>query len=202
MSQKRNKRAIAINTWDRNLSSWYCCVPGACRSAKEEIPIEEEGHYEQNILQELRELSLHFWRYCSSTTPVVESGKYSKRKGTNAKVKLEPPTISKPKAWHKAILGFRLCALAWRAGWQLISWILLVSRASSIERNHLISGNGCLAHRAGLIVWPCLQPLVKAGPAEKMPTHGDDSILGCIQADITFKVGIIWSLLLPALCTT
>ena len=25
------------------------------------MPIEEEGHYEQNILQKLRQLSLHFW---------------------------------------------------------------------------------------------------------------------------------------------
>lgn len=50
-------------------------------------------------------------------------------------------------------------------------WILLVSRASSIKRNHLVSGNGCLTYRAGLIVWACLQPLMEAGPAWEKKVH-------------------------------
>ena len=44
-----------------------------------------------------------------------------------------------------------------------------------------------LAHRADLPVWPGLQPLVEAGPAEQVSTHGDHSIPGSVEADVALK---------------
>lgn len=46
----------------------------------------------------------------------------------------------------------------------LISGVLLLSVPPSIEWYDFVPADGSLAHGAHLAAWPCLQPLVQAGP--------------------------------------
>lgn len=152
---------------------------------------EQAGNPEEDLRNKLI-LAMLFTTYSwgwTSITKVERGCKQSKWEGTNSERHVES-SIAKSKRWKgpSIVLWFRSLS-RWARG-QLVSWVLFRS-TSAIQRNHLVSTNSSLAYWAHLSVGSCLQPLVQAGPAEQVTTEADNSILGCVQADVALEIALL-----------
>jgi len=110
--------------------------------------------------------------------------------GKGAELELESRLAEAREAAEEG-LGRALRALPGRPGGHFVPWVLARVPPPPIQGNDLVLVYSCLAHGAGLVVGPHLQPLVQAGPAEQMPTDGDDCIRCRIKANVAFKIGIL-----------
>lgn len=80
----------------------------------------------------------------------------------------------------------RFTSLSLWSGWKFVSWITPWG-SSSVEWNHFVSWDSCLAHRTHLSQGLRFQPLMQTGPAEEMTTERDYSIFRCVKTDVAFK---------------
>ena len=121
----------------------------------------------------------------------VESGsEETEREGANAKRHVESAISSEPsesgEVASSVLCRIRFTSLCWWSGWEFVSWIT-PWWSPSVQRNHFVPWNGCLAHRTNLSQWLRFQPLMKAWPAKEVSTKRDNGIFCCVKTYVTFK---------------
>lgn len=84
-----------------------------------------------------------------------------------------------------------LCSLSLRPGWSFQPGVLLAGAPSAVQRDYFLSADARLAHGTLLSAGPCLQPLMKTGPAEQVSAQTDDGVPGSVQANVALEGGSI-----------
>lgn len=153
---------------------------------------EDERHVEENLRQELILVVLPgiLVRRVAPEVPEVERRcEEAEGERPDAERHVKPAVAGEA---LESLRLFRLGALPGRSRWDCFSGILLAS-TPAVQWNDFLLTDGRFAHRARIPV--AVHPLVYARPAEQMPAHADDGVLGRVQADVALEHRVILLLL-------
>lgn len=115
---------------------------------------------------------------------IEDCGEEAKGERANTKGHVK---ASVPKALKHPASTFRLCSLSLRPRGSFQPGVLLAGAPSSIQWDDFFSADSCFADRTLLPAGPCLQPLMKTGPAEQVSAHTDHSVPGSVQTNVTLE---------------
>lgn len=157
---------------------------------------EEDGHEEEEgvlpvvvaVVEVTVALVITCILICSvkGVVGVEHCGEEAEGESTDAKRHVKAG-VTETLKWPASTL--RLCSLSLRPRWSFQPGVLLAGAPPSIKWDDFLSADSSFAHRTLLSAGPCLQPLMKAGPAEQVAAHTDDSVPCRVQADVTLESG-------------
>lgn len=94
-----------------------------------------------------------------------------------------------PETLEHAASALRLCSLSLRPRWSFQPGVLLAGAPSAVQRDDFLSADAGFTDGTLLSAGPRFQPLMKAGPAEQVTAHTDDSVPGSVQTNVTLEGG-------------